>query len=531
MYAPFRQRTTGTTGARDRPASGGRRHEVVGFPTRSGTTASVVKVSPVAGVSSAPPIVVFSSSRARAMASAELAPLLDADGEGRGVSRGRSLGRSTSRPGADRRRWGTLGWSAFSLAAVPSFVVLALAAYAATAPEADMSRHVAYDRGRAIRYAAMASAAYRPRELLTSWGAHARGDGDGDGDDDLRLALSSLGGPDERRFLGADASVSVLDVVDVPSEDVRFYLAEVRDATGIERPRLALVFRGTADETPDDWLPGGAFDGARGRVDADFDFDLDLERDETRRRDPGAGESFGTLGERASESGSRASEESSAKSRRRRDPLPVHAAFYRAYAAAVREGDVRRAVSRRAEVENRLPISIVGHSVGGALAHLAALDLATRGFDVAEVWTFGAPRVGGRRFAAAYDEAVGDVTWRVVNRGDVVADIPGFPLYHHVGAALACEREEEDGGPGPVDDEELQNGAVRDDEELQNGAVRDDSSPAESSRACARYRACAGGEARRCGGGPRWRRGAAATRRAWWDAHRESHGVAFPLGG
>ena len=278
------------------------------------------------------------------MASAELAPLLDADGEGRGVSRGRSLGRSTSRPGADRRRWGTLGWSAFSLAAVPSFVVLALAAYAATAPEADMSRHVAYDRGRAIRYAAMASAAYRPRELLTSWGAHARGDGDGD--DDLRLALSSLGGPDERRFLGADASVSVLDVVDVPSEDVRFYLAEVRDATGIERPRLALVFRGTADETPDDWLPGGAFDGARGRVDADFDFDLDLERDETRRRDPGAGDSFGTLGERASESGSRASEESSAKSRRRRDPLPVHAAFYRAYAAAVREGDVRRAVSR-----------------------------------------------------------------------------------------------------------------------------------------------------------------------------------------
>ena len=379
------------------------------------------------------------------MASAELAPLLDADGEGRGVSRGRSLGRSASRPGADRRRWGTLGWSD-SLAAVPSFVVLALAAYAATAPEADMSRHVAYDRGRAIRYAAMASAAYRPRELLTSWGAHARGDGDGDGDDDLRLALSSLGGPDERRFLGADASVSVLDVVDVPSEDVRFYLAEVRDATGIERPRLALVFCGTADETPDDWLPGGAFDGARGRVDADFDFDLDLERDETRRRDPGAGESFGTLGERASESGSRASEESSAKSRRRRDPLPVHAAFYRAYAAAVREGDVRRAVSRRAEVENRLPISIVGHSVGGALAHLAALDLATRGFDVAEVWTFGAPRVGGRRFAAAYDEAVGDV---VASRRRATSSPTSrsFPSAT-VGAALACERERGRGGAG-----------------------------------------------------------------------------------
>ena len=313
-----------------------------------------------------------------------------------------------------------------------------------------MSRHVAYDRGRAIRYAAMASAAYRPRELLTSWGAHARGDGDGDGDDDLRLALSSLGGPDERRFLGADASVSVLDVVDVPSEDVRFYLAEVRDATGIERPRLALVFRGTADETPDDWLPGGAFDGARGRVDADFDFDLDLERDETRRRDPGAGESFGTLGERASESGSRASEESSAKSRRRRDPLPVHAAFY----PRVRRGGSRgrraprRLASRRARGfryrSSATPSAAPSRTSPRSTSRRAGST--SRRCGPSRAARRRAPRAPARTTRPSETSRASRQSRRRRRRR------PGFPLYHHVGAALACEREEEDGGPGPVDD-------------------------------------------------------------------------------
>ena len=82
---PSRERRTTTRGQRfsDSAIHDSVRHDGVGCKSSP----------PVAGVSSAPPIVVFSSSRARAMASAELAPLLDADGEGRGVSRGRSLGR------------------------------------------------------------------------------------------------------------------------------------------------------------------------------------------------------------------------------------------------------------------------------------------------------------------------------------------------------------------------------------------------------------------------------------------------------
>ena len=38
---------------------------------------------------------------------------------------------------------------------------------------------------------------------------------------------------------------------------------------------------------------------------------------------------------------------------------------------------------------------------GGALATLAAYDLKLSGFNIAEVWTFGSPRVGDKQFAKA----------------------------------------------------------------------------------------------------------------------------------
>lgn len=62
---------------------------------------------------------------------------------------------------------------------------------------------------------------------------------------------------------------------------------------------------------------------------------------------------------------------------------------------------------------------IAGHSLGGALATLAARSLDWR-FDVERVITFGSPRVGNGRFAADYSQRLGSRTARIVNEHDPV---------------------------------------------------------------------------------------------------------------
>lgn len=62
-----------------------------------------------------------------------------------------------------------------------------------------------------------------------------------------------------------------------------------------------------------------------------------------------------------------------------------------------------------------LPWWSAGHSLGGALATLAAFDIAKelRLTDI-HVVTFGAPRTGNRAFAQEYEQMVPD-TWHIIN--------------------------------------------------------------------------------------------------------------------
>lgn len=81
-------------------------------------------------------------------------------------------------------------------------------------------------------------------------------------------------------------------------------------------------------------------------------------------------------------------------------------------------------------------VIISGHSLGGALAVLAAYDIALKcGLFKQQIlcYTFGAPRVGNIAFATDYDSHVPN-TWQVINDNDVVPKIPRFGmLYRHVG--------------------------------------------------------------------------------------------------
>lgn len=80
---------------------------------------------------------------------------------------------------------------------------------------------------------------------------------------------------------------------------------------------------------------------------------------------------------------------------------------------------------------------ITGHSLGGALATLAADDLAELGWPNLTVITFGSPRVGNGPFARSYNEKLESNTLRWVNAGDPVPHIPWvLGTYRHVGTQV-----------------------------------------------------------------------------------------------
>jgi triacylglycerol lipase len=83
---------------------------------------------------------------------------------------------------------------------------------------------------------------------------------------------------------------------------------------------------------------------------------------------------------------------------------------------------------------DRTRLFVTGHSMGGALAVLAAALLRFEaGRNVAAVYTYGQPRVGDPEFSSAFDTILGGVTFRYVNDLDIVphvppARLPGRPL-------------------------------------------------------------------------------------------------------
>ncbi|KAG6545659.1 hypothetical protein Mapa_012844 [Marchantia paleacea] len=81
-------------------------------------------------------------------------------------------------------------------------------------------------------------------------------------------------------------------------------------------------------------------------------------------------------------------------------------------------------------------IYVTGHSLGGALATLFALDLASchlakEGRILVTMYNYGSPRVGNRPFAERYNKTVKD-SWRVVNNRDIVPTVPRLMGYCHV---------------------------------------------------------------------------------------------------
>ncbi|MES1910684.1 MAG: hypothetical protein MHM6MM_003231 [Cercozoa sp. M6MM] len=104
----------------------------------------------------------------------------------------------------------------------------------------------------------------------------------------------------------------------------------------------------------------------------------------------------------------------------------VHKGFLRGYSSSL-DKQVRKLVELALKRFEAKRVTFTGHSLGGALATLAAVDigqdLKTRGVSV-DLVTFGSPRVGDETFVKFGVQSVTDVSFRIVNRRDAVPAVP-----------------------------------------------------------------------------------------------------------
>jgi len=86
-------------------------------------------------------------------------------------------------------------------------------------------------------------------------------------------------------------------------------------------------------------------------------------------------------------------------------------------------------------------LTIGGHSLGGALATLFAMDVAANApapFNTPIVYTYASPRTGDLDFVTKYNELV-STTFRFVDNVDLVPKLPGAPPYKHVTSQLLLD--------------------------------------------------------------------------------------------
>ncbi|MDP6554473.1 MAG: lipase family protein [Pirellulaceae bacterium] len=109
----------------------------------------------------------------------------------------------------------------------------------------------------------------------------------------------------------------------------------------------------------------------------------------------------------------------------------VHAGFYDALSKVWQVVDD---ILRRLDPRGSKAVFLTGHSLGAALATLAAARWHDIGRRVKAVYTFGQPRTGDHSFARNFNFAFMAATFRIVNQNDLVTRIPPRSFgYSHLG--------------------------------------------------------------------------------------------------
>lgn len=103
---------------------------------------------------------------------------------------------------------------------------------------------------------------------------------------------------------------------------------------------------------------------------------------------------------------------------------------------AVGSPSVTNALARLPFKQPVTSLTICGHSLGGALVTLLALDVAANTkFNNPSVYSYASPRTGDPLFAGTYNQVVKN-SFRIANRVDLVPKLPFPPAYEHVLAPI-----------------------------------------------------------------------------------------------
>ena len=107
----------------------------------------------------------------------------------------------------------------------------------------------------------------------------------------------------------------------------------------------------------------------------------------------------------------------------------VGARFHRGFleALAMVWEPLQAAVSQALQAKER-PLWVTGHSLGGALALLAAWRLQRNFLAVHEIVTFGAPMIGNEAAAKAFEQEFAGKIFRYIDLEDVVPHLPSVSL-------------------------------------------------------------------------------------------------------
>ncbi|GBF94141.1 alpha beta-hydrolase [Raphidocelis subcapitata] len=131
--------------------------------------------------------------------------------------------------------------------------------------------------------------------------------------------------------------------------------------------------------------------------------------------------------------------------------MRIHSGFMVMWNASSMAATFKDAYARLLAAHPRGPTFVLGHSMGGALAHLAAMDLRLA-FDPPDlrVYTFGAPRVGNAAFSQFFDAHVAEA-WRFTHGRDIVPSVPPTMLgFHHSSREVwLVDVDPSKGGPPP----------------------------------------------------------------------------------
>lgn len=113
--------------------------------------------------------------------------------------------------------------------------------------------------------------------------------------------------------------------------------------------------------------------------------------------------------------------------------LRIHSGFLILWNSSSMASTIKQSFGELLQKHPDGPTLVLGHSMGGALAQLAALDLKIM-HDLRDVksFTFGAPRLGNSVFSDFFNEHVTEA-WRFTHGRDIVPSVPPQLFgFHHV---------------------------------------------------------------------------------------------------